>query len=334
MYVDTAGGAMRRRDFLLHIGAGLVLAPLAAHAEPGRGNIRIGILETIPPAANAANYDALRSGLKELGYVEGKNLTFDYRSADGNDERFPELATTLVESKVDLIVTRGTPAVLAAKKATQTLPIVMAAIGEPLIAVGAIAHPGGNVTGLSAFVTDLQAKRVELLKEIVPGAARIAALMNMSNPVLPPQWKQIEAAAHSLGLASQLLDVRAAGDFEGAFNTASQDHVDALVVGIDALTQANSQLITRLAITHHLPSIYASREFVKAGGLLTYSPSYPDLYRRAATYIDKIMRGARPGDLPVEQPTKFELIINLKTAKALGLTIPNGVLVTADDVIE
>src|SRR5581483_4142413 len=200
--------------------------------------------------------------------------------------------------------------------------------------VTAIAHPGGNVTGLSAFVTDLQAKRVELLKDIEPGIARIASLMNMSNPVLPPQWKQIEAAAGSLGLTSQLLDVRKQSDFDDAFNAASQGHVDALVVGIDGLTQANSQLITRLAVSHRLPSIYASREFVKAGGLLAYSPSYPDLYRRAAVYIDKIIKGAKPGDLPVEQPTKFELIINLKTAKALGITVPQGLLVAADDLIE
>lgn len=324
---------MRRRDFLLRAGSSVVLAPIALYAE-SRGNIRIGIMETIPAAANAPNYNALRLGLKELGYIEGSNLTLDYRSADGHDGRFPEIAKSLVDSNVDLIVTRGTPAVLAAKKVTQTIPIVMAAIGEPLVAVASIARPGGNVTGLSAFVTDLQAKRVELLKEIEPGIARIAALMNMSNPVLPPQWKQIEAAARSLGLGSQLLDVRATPDFEKAFNTASQGHVDALVVGIDALTQANSQLIVRLAMAHHLPSIYASGEFVKAGGLLSYSPSYPDLYRRAAVYIDKIVKGAKPADLPVEQPTKFELIINLKTAKTLGLTIPPNMLSLADQVIE
>lgn len=329
---------MRRRDFLLRAGSSIVLAPFASYAQVSNAqvsrSIRIGILETIPAAANAPNYNALRSGLKELGYVEGRNLTLDYLSADGHDGRFRELARSLVDSKVDLIVTRGTPAVLAAKKVTQTVPIVMAAIGEPLIAVASIARPGGNVTGLSAFVTDLQAKRVELLKEIKPSMARIAALMNMSNPVLPPQWKQIEAAARSLGLESRLLDVRTTSDFEAAFNAASQNHVDALVVGIDALTQANSQLIVRQAMTHSLPSIYASEEFVKVGGLLSYSPSYPDLYRRAAVYIDKILKGAKPADLPVEQPTKFELIINLKTAKALGLTIPEPLLVAANDVIE
>jgi len=325
---------MRRRDFIKVMAGSTAAWPLAARAQQLGGNVRIGLLETIPAAANAANYDSLRLGLKELGHIEGQNLTLDYRSADGHNERFPELAKALVDSKVDLIVTRGTPAVLAAKEATKTLPIVMVAIGEPLLAVSAIAHPGGNVTGLSAFVTDLQAKRVELLKDIMPRISRIAALLDMSNPVSPPQWKQIEEAAHSLGLASELLDVRTGADLERAFDAASRDHVDALVVGIDTLTQANRQAIANLAVAHHLPSIYASREFVQAGGLLTYGPSYLDLYRRAATYIDKILKGSKPGDLPVEQPTKFELVINLKTAKTLGLSIPQTLLATANDVIE
>jgi putative ABC transport system substrate-binding protein len=224
---------MRRRGFIHGIAA-CAAWPLAARAQQAGGSVRIGLLETIPAAANAANYDALRVGLKGLGYIEGQNLTLDYRSADGHSERFPELAKALVDSKVDLIVTRGTPAVLAAKETTKTLPIVMVAIGEPLLAVSAIAHPGSNVTGLSAFVTDLQAKRVELLRDIMPRISRIAALLDMSNPVSPPQWKQIEEAAHSLGLASELLDVRTGADFERAFDAASRDHVDALVVGIDA----------------------------------------------------------------------------------------------------
>jgi putative ABC transport system substrate-binding protein len=325
---------IRRREFLTLIGSAAATWPLAARAQQVSRNLRIGILETIPASANAANLEALRLGLKELGYVEGQNLTLDYRSADGHDERFADLAKSLVDSNVDLIVTRGTPAVLAAKNSTQTLPIVMAAIGEPLIAVGAIAHPGGNVTGLSAFVTDLQAKRVELLKNMAPGIVRIAALMNMGNPVLPPQWKQIESAARSLGLSSQLLDVRKGDDVNAAFDIASRDHVDAIVVGIDALTQTYRQTIAQLALDHRLPSIYASREFVKVGGLMTYGPSYPDLYRRAAAYVDKIVKGARPGDLPVEQPTKFDLVINLKTAKRIDITVPQTLLVAADEVIE
>jgi putative ABC transport system substrate-binding protein len=325
---------MRRRDVITLFGVATTIWPLTARAQQAGKTLRIGILETVPASENAANFDAFRLGMKELGYVEGKNLTLDYRSADGHDERFAALANALVASNVDLIVTRGTPAVLAAKKVTQSLPIVMAAIGEPRIAVAAIAHPGGNVTGLSAFVTDLQAKRVELLKDISPGIARIAALMNMSNPVLPPQWQDIEAAARSLGLGSQLLDVRAADDLNTAFDIASRDHVNALVVGIDALTQANRQRIAQLAIDHRLPAIYASRQFVTAGGLMSYGPSYPDLYRRAAAYIDKIVKGARPGDLPIEQPTKFDLVINLKTAKGLGVSVPQSLWVAADELIE
>lgn len=325
---------MRRRDFITLFGVATAVWPLTVRAQQPGKTLRIGILETVPASANAPNLDAFRLGMKELGYVEGRNLTLDYRSADGHDERFAELAKALVASNVDLIVTRGTPAVLAAKKVTQTLPIVMAAIGEPRIAVAAIAHPGGNVTGLSAFVTDLQAKRVELLKDISPGIVRIAALMNMSNPVLPPQWKDIEAAARTLGLGSQLLDVREADDLNAAFDNASRDHVNALVVGIDALTQANRQRIAQLAIDHRLPAIYASRQFVKAGGLMSYGPSYPDLYRRAAVYVDKIVKGAKPGDLPIEQPTKFDLVINLKTAKGLGVSVPQSLWVAADDLIE
>ncbi len=325
---------MRRRDFITLFGVATAIWPLTVRAQQPGKTLRIGILETVPASANAPNLDAFRLGMKELGYVEGRNLTLDYRSADGHDERFAELAKALVASNVDLIVTRGTPAVLAAKKVTQTLPIVMAAIGEPRIAVAAIAHPGGNVTGLSAFVTDLQAKRVELLKDISPGIVRIAALMNMSNPVLPPQWKDIEAAARTLGLGSQLLDVREADDLNAAFDNASRDHVNALVVGIDALTQANRQRIAQLAIDHRLPAIYASRQFVKAGGLMSYGPSYPDLYRRAAVYVDKIVKGAKPGDLPIEQPTKFDLVINLKTAKGLGVSVPQSLWVAADDLIE
>jgi putative ABC transport system substrate-binding protein len=314
----------------------LTLAPLAVEAqEPGK-IYRIGMLETTSMALNAANLDAFRQGLRELGYVEGRNFMIEYRSADGRRERFPELATELVRLKVDVILTRGTPAVMATKNATGTIPVVMAASGDPLLSgvVAGLARPGGNVTGLSAIVVEVTGKRLQLLREVVPGVSRIAVLLDMGNPNNALQWKQTEIAAPSLGVQPQLLDVRKPGDFGGAFDSAIRQRAGAMVVGIDALTQANHRSIIDLAAKHRLPAIYASREFVDAGGLVAYGVSYPHLYHRAASFVDKILKGAKPADLPVEQPTNFELVVNLKTAKALGLTIPPTVLLQADHVIE
>ena len=210
----------------------------------------------------------------------------------------------------------------------------MAAIGEPLLVVASLARPVGNITGLSAFVTDLMAKRVELLRDMVPGLSRVGALLNMSNASQPPQWTEVDNTARTIGIQSQLFDVRKAADLSSAFDAASQQHIGAFIVGIDALTQANQDLIIQLAVKHRLPAIYPSREFVDAGGLITYGVNYPDLYRRAATFVDKIFKGAKPADLPIEQPTKFELVINLRAAKAIGLTIPEVFLLRADEVIE
>jgi ABC-type uncharacterized transport system substrate-binding protein len=327
---------VRRRQFLGLVGGAAATWPLTAYAQQSGRVRRIGLLETVPATMNAANLNALRQALRDLGYVEGSEYIFEYRSAEGKGERFPDLAAELVMQKVDVIVTRGTPAVIAAKAATTTIPVVMAAIADPFLVITSLAHPGGNVTGLSAFVADLQAKRVDLLKNIFPDLRRIAALLGrrMGNPTNPPQWKEIEAAANLLGLQSQLLVVRQLADFEVAFDNAAAQHVEAIIVGIDVLTQMNAALIATLALKHRMVSIYASREFVNAGGLISYGVSYPSLYRRSAAYIDKIFKGARPGDLPIEQPTKFELVINLKTAKILGLTIPDKLLFTADEVIE
>jgi putative tryptophan/tyrosine transport system substrate-binding protein len=327
---------MERREFITLLSGTAAAWPLVARAQQAGKVWRIGILDTTSVALNAANFDALRQGLRQHGYIEGQNLVIDYRSADGRVERFPDLAAELVHLKVDLIVTRGTPAVVAVKNATKTIPVVMAASGDPIGAgvVAGLARPGANVTGLSAFVTELQAKRLELLKELVPGINRIAALLNMSSPATPPQWEQTKAAARTLAIEPQLLDVRKPEDLNRAFETAIRQRAEALVVGINALTQANRRPIADLATKHRLPAIYASREFVDAGGLVAFGVNYPDLYRRAATYVDKILKGAKPADLPIEQPTKFEMVINLKTAKALGLDVPPTLLARADEVIE
>jgi putative ABC transport system substrate-binding protein len=327
---------MDRRTFLGSVSCGVLAVPLGASAQQQGKVWRIGMLETVSRELNAANLDAFQSGLRELGYVEGRNLIIEYRSADGRSERFPGLVAELIGLKVDLIVTRGTPASLAAKRATRTIPVVMANAGEPVETglVSSLARPGGNITGLSSLSVRIEAKRLGLLRELVPGIARIAALYNMSSPANPPQWKEIETAARSLGVQPQLLDVRKPDDFGPAFDSATRQRADGLIVGQEGLFQANRKLIVQLAAEHRLPAIYRSMEFIEVGGLMAYGPSYPDLYRHAATYIDKIFKGAEPGDLPVEQPTKFELIINLKTAKALGLTIPPALLLRADAVIQ
>ena len=325
-----------RRRFLGTLAGGLLAAPLAAEAQPAGKVTRIGVLEPTSMALNAANLDAFRQGLRELGYVEGQNFVVEYRSADGRGERFPDLAAELVRLKVDVILTRGTPAVIAAKNATRTIPVVMAASGDPVLSgvVSSLARPGGNVTGLSAVVVEVSGKRLELIREVAPGVSRVAALFNMSNPNDALQWKETETAAPTLRVQLQLLDVRKPGDFAGAFDAAVKGRAGALFVGLDALTWANHRPIVELAAKHRLPAIYGGREFVNAGGLIAYGVSYPHLYHRAASYVDKILRGAKPADLPIEQPTKFELVINLKTAKALGLTIPQSLLGRADEVIQ
>jgi len=326
---------VNRRTFIV-TAAGFVLltAPLAVDAKQPEKLYRIGMLERTSMGISAANVDGFRQGLRELGYVEGTNFVIEYRSADGRDERFPDLVTELVRLKVDLILTRGTPAALAAKSATGTIPVVITGAGDPVGqgVVASLAHPGGNITGLSAVVTEIYPKRVQLLRELVPRAARIAALFNMSNPALPPQWREVEMAARSLGIEPQLLDVRQPEDLEPAFDVATRQRADALIVGLDTLTQANQRVIVDLAAKRRLPAIYASQEF--AGGLVAYGVNYPEMYRRAASFAHKIFKGAAPADLPVEQPTKFELVINMRTANALGLTIPPSLRIRADQVIE
>jgi putative tryptophan/tyrosine transport system substrate-binding protein len=325
---------MRRREFIALLGGVAAAWPLAARAQQPSKVYRIGVLEQTSAAMHDAYFEAFRQGLREQGFVEGQNLLIEYRSPDDRTERYPGLAAELVRLNVDLILTRGTPAVLAAKNATTTIPVVMAAIGDPLPIVAGLAQPGGNVTGLSAFNTELEAKRVELIRDVVPGLRGIGGLYNMGNPIFAFRFKELEKVAQLLGIEAHLLDVRKSEDLGAVFDTASERRVDALVVSADGVLQANRKRIAELAVMHRLPAIYTSREFIDVGGLISYGASYRDLYRRAATYVVKILKGTKPADLPVEQPAKFELVINLKTAKALGLEIPPMLLAVADEVIE
>jgi putative ABC transport system substrate-binding protein len=327
---------MKRREFIGLLGGAAVAWPLAARGQRAEKIYRIGVLETTPLALNAPNFDALRSGLRDLGYVEGQNLIILYRSADGRAEKFLELAEELVGLNVDLIVTRGTPAAIATKKATATIPIVSAATGEPITAglAASLAHPGGNFTGLTSISSEIEEKQIELVRELVPGVVRVAFLYNMANPIYPVTWRQMETLLRPLGIDPRLFDVRTAGDLGPAFDTAHSQPVGVVLVGMDGLIQANRQAIIELAREHRVPAVYPSREFVEAGGLIAYGVSYADLYRRAASYIDKILKGASPADLPIERPTKFEMTVNLKAAKAIGLTVPESFLLRADEVIE
>ena len=328
--------AIKRRKFLTLCGGAVLAWPLAVRAQPMAKVWHVGMLETTAATLNATNLDAFKQALRQLGYIEGQNLIVEYRSGDGHIERFPQLAAELVRLNVDIIITRGTPAALAAKKATATIPIVMAAIGEPVETgmVASLARPGGNVTGLSAFVTELTAKRIEIMREVIPQLSRMALIDNMANRSVPAQWDETKRAAFALGIQPQLYDVRKAEDIERAFSSAIAQRVNALSVGNDSVVIANRIQVVQLAAKHRLPAIYATRDFVDAGGLLSYAAHYPDLYRRAAAYVDKIFKGAKPADLPVEQPTKFEIVVNLKAASALGLTVPSTLLARADEVIE
>jgi putative ABC transport system substrate-binding protein len=324
---------MRRREFItLFVGTAVAL-PLDLRAQLAGRVYRIGMVEPISAELNGANLAAFRKGLQELGYVEGRNFVLEYRSADGKAELFSGLIAGLINQNVDLIVTRGTPAALAAKKATTTIPVVMASLGEPLLVVDSLARPGGNITGLSGVVSDLDAKRIETLTEMAPATTGIAAVLNMSNPITAAQLKELEMAARSKGLRFRLFDVRNRVDIERAFDVLGAER-DAIVVGLEGVTQANRNLIAELAAKYRVPAIYGGREFVEAGGLMFYGPNFAEIYHRAATYVHKILKGTKPADLPVEQPTKFELVVNGKAAKALGLEIPASLLLRADEVIE
>lgn len=322
---------MKRRDALALIG----LAPLLARAQPRRV-VRVGVLETASLRLNAENFERFRKGMEERGYVEGPSLVILYRSAEGHTERFAELAAELVRAKVDLILARGTPATLAAKRATATIPIVMAAVADPVETrlAASLARPGGNVTGLTSASAELVPRRLELLKALAPKMTRVAAYGNHANVAAAASWKEIEIAARAMGLEPQLLDVRSEREIEPAFAQAARQGVQGLIVGGETLAQSNRKAIVDLAAKHRLPAMYSAREFVEAGGLVSYGVSYADLYYRAADYADRILKGARPGELAIGRPSKFELHLHRRTAHTLGLAIPPDLLLRSDRVIE
>jgi putative ABC transport system substrate-binding protein len=314
----------------------LLTAPLAAEAQQAKKIPRIGFLSTFSPSDNPLWHEGFRQGLRELGYIQGENISIEYRWAEGKEERLPALAADLVRLNVDLILVETTPASLAAKQATTTIPIVMTIVADPLAngLVRSLARPGGNITGMSLQQTDLTAKRVQLLKEVVPTISRLGILWNPASPITRRQFAEAEAAARVLGLQLISLEVRTPDDFERVFRAATGAGVGALLVLDDFLLVIHHARITALAIKARLPALSTVTEFALAGGLMGYAVNLPDVYRRSMTYVDRILKGAKPADLPVQQPSKFELVINLKTAKALGLTIPPSVLARADEVIE
>jgi ABC-type uncharacterized transport system substrate-binding protein len=325
-----------RRTFLGTLALGLLAAPVPADAQQAARIPRIGYLGVSSPSLEPHFVEAFRQGLRDLGYIEGQNITIEYRWAEGQDDRLPDLAAEVVRLKPDVIVTTGTPGTLAAKQATKTIPIVMASSGNPVQSglVASLARPGGNVTGLSIFAPELEGKRMELLKEAVPRLSRVALLWNPANPALSVVLEQTQIAAQALRLTPQpVVEVRRVDDFELAFATITGARPHALVVIVDRLLLAHRRRIVDFAANRRLPAMYGYRDYVDAGGLMSYAPSNVDLFRGAAIYVDKILKGANPANLPVQQPAKFELIINLKTAKALGLTISQSLLLRADEVI-
>ncbi len=326
---------MNRRDVVTLLIAASVMVPCAAYAQKSRTKIyRLGLLQ--PGAAPEPLVDVLKERLKELGYHEGDNIVYEYRWAEGKLDRLPELARELVDLKVDVIAPFSTPAAIAAQKATQAIPVVFAGVGDPVGSgvVSNLNRPGGNVTGISILATELSAKRLELLEEIVPGANPVAMFWNDTNPGMVLRAHEAQNAADKLKLNLQSVGVHDLISFDTAFARMDNEQLNALLVLVDPFTRQHRQRIVDFAAKRHLPAIYESREFADAGGLISYGPSLPALQRRVADYVDMIFKGAKPGDLPIEQPTKFEMVINKKAAKELGFTFSQSILMRADDVIE
>jgi putative tryptophan/tyrosine transport system substrate-binding protein len=327
---------MDRRMFIATLAGAFLAVPLAAEAQQHDKTVRIGLLDyAASNPASDARWNAFRERLRELGYAEGQNVVFEIRRANERADRLPTLAADLIRTRVDILVTASSEAAFAAKQATSTIPVVMATGGD-VVALGlvaSVARPGGNITGLTSLTNELAAKRLEVLKELIPRTARVATLRdpdNRSSTLSVPS----EATGKGLGIVVQRFDVRSPGDLDAVFLAMKRARVDAVIFGENTLFLADRRRVADLAITHRLPMMAAAKEYAQAGVLVSYGTDYPDLFRRAAGYVDKILKGAKPADLPIEQPTTFELVINLKTAKALGLTIPPSVLARADQVIE
>jgi putative ABC transport system substrate-binding protein len=325
---------MRRRDFISLLGSAGAAWPLAARAQQAGKLPTIGILGPTTPSGQAQEVAAFVQRLRELGWIEGRNLAIEVRWAQGRPERYAEIAAEFVRLKVDVILTQTTPPAVAAKQATSVIPIVFASAGDPVGSglVASLARPGGNVTGLSSQAGDTTGKRVELLREVAPGLRRLAILGNVSNPFSVLEIGEVQAAARTLGLEAVTAEVRRAEDIEPAFDSIA-GHAEALFVSGDPLLFSNRIRINTLALAGRLPTMHNFREYVEAGGLMSYGPNLPDQYRHAAELVDKILRGTKPADIPVEQPTRFDLVVNLTTARALGLTIPESFLLRADEVI-
>ncbi|HEY2538271.1 MAG TPA: ABC transporter substrate-binding protein [Stellaceae bacterium] len=325
---------MRRRKFITLVGAVSAAWPISARAQQGEKIYKIGFLNAGSPESGPKSI--LNEAFRELGYVEGKNVTFERRFAEDRLDRLPKFAAELVSLKVDVIMAGGTLAPLAAKRATSTIPIVMMAAGDPVGSglVASLANPGGNVTGMSLMAPDLGGKRLQLLKELLPELSRVGIVWNAANPYSALVFKETAGAARTLEVELQSLEVRKPADIDAALETATDQHADALITVEDPLTIDFRKKIAESAANHRLPSISGLRVFADSGFLMTYGADFADILRRSVVYVDKILKGAKPSDLPIEQPTTFEMVINLKTAKSLGLTIPSLLLARADEVIE
>jgi putative tryptophan/tyrosine transport system substrate-binding protein len=326
---------MKRREFITLIGGATAGWPMVARAQPVKIP-RVGFLGNSTAALEANLVEPFRQTLRSLGYVEGRDIVVDYRWAEGNYEHFPSLVAELIAAGADVIVTAGTPAAFAVKKATTSIPCVMVAVGDPVGTglVASLARPGGNLTGLTSIAPDLEGKRLALLREVIPSLSHVAVLWNPVNPFHVISEKEVLAAARALQMEVQSLAVRTLEELDGAFAAILEQRPGALIVLADRVFLHGRDRIMSFAGQQRLPGVYAYRELVDAGGLMSYGPNYAEMHRQAATYVDRILKGTKPADLPIQQPTKFEFVINLKTAKTLGLAVPAALLVAADEVIE
>ena len=326
---------MRRREFITLLGGAAVVWPLAARAQQPVQIRRIGYLGSDSASKTVVRVDALRTGLHDLGYAEGKNIVIEFRWAEGNYDRLPDLVAELIGLKIEVLVTQGTPVTAAAKRMTRTVPIVMTPVGDAVASgiIDSLARPGGNITGITFFLPEICSKRLELLKQMIPAINRVAVLVNPDNPAMPPTLHAMEVAAKSLKLELDQFEARAPSEFDGVFSKMANKGDDAVVIVDDGVLIAHAGMIADLAEKKRVPSA-GFKEFADVGGMIAYGPSRFDMYYRAAYFVDKILKGSKPADLPVERPTKFELTINLKAAKTLGITVPPTLLATADEVIE